>query len=458
MASFTLVLPQVLRQFSEAELAVWYLFSTIIGLQLYFELGFSPTFQRLFSFAMGGASKSDLSQIAVSKQSKPSGHPDWENLYAIYATTCALFFRVAIGVFAFMATVGTALLIVPIGMCENQISVWAAWSITATSSSILIYAKAFRCYLTGTNHIALQKRWAICFGLMTTISNCITLYFGGGILALVISQQSWSLIGFLRDIFLSRYILDGRAKSFQSRSIDSTVMSAAWPAAWRSAIGHMLGRGLLSISSLVVAQFAASPILATYLLAINLINRVNQFSFPPFYSKLPTLAKQRAAGQIGSMEKLSQRGMAISYATFIVGFVGLGIAGPFLTKWIGSNTEFPNATFWILIGSAFFLERYGAMHLQLFSTTNKIIWHWVTMGYAVIYCSVIALTISSLGVYCIPLGMLFGYLLFYVPVSAWHSYKSIDSSFWSFEKTALLPAFVAFLCSSIAIFLVDHFN
>lgn len=458
MASFTLVLPQVLRQFSEAELAVWYLFSTIIGLQLYFELGFSPTFQRLFAFAMGGATKPDLAAIAVSKQSKPSGQPNWETLEAIFTTTRVLFFRIGLAVFAFMATAGTALLIIPIGNCENQSSAWMAWSIMATTTALLIYAKSFRCYLIGTNHIALQKRWAICFGITKTVSNCVVLLAGGGILALVISQQFWSVVSFIRDYFLSRYILDGRARGFQSNSIDPTVLAAAWPAAWRSAIGHILGRGLLTISSLIIAQFAASSILATYLLAINLMNRINQLSFPPFYSKLPTLAKRRAAGQIESLTKLSQRGMVIAYGTFILGFTGLGIAGPILTEWIGSSTKFPSASFWVLIGTAYFLERYGAMHLQLFSTTNKIIWHWVTLGYAVVYCLVVALTMSSLGVYCIPLAMLLGYLFFYVPVSVWHSYKSVNLNFWTFERATLFPAVIAFLCSSAFVFFIDSLS
>lgn len=456
MASFTLVLPQVLRQFSEAELAVWYLFSTILGLQLYFELGFSPTFQRLFAFAMGGATKSDLALIAQSKQSKQTGQPNWDAIEAIFTTTRILFFRIGLVVFVFMATAGSALLIIPIGNCENPYPVWLAWSIMATSTAWLIYGKSYRCYITGTNHVALQKRWNICFGIIATASNCLVLFVGGGILALVISQQCWGIAAFVRNYFLSRYILDGRAQQFNSNSIDSTVLSAAWPAAWRSAIGHILGRGLLSISSLIIAQFAGSSILATYLLGVNLINRVNQLSFAPFYSKLPVLAKKRAGGQIESLARLSQRGMIIAYATFILGFTGLGYIAPILVDVIGSKTKFPSAAFWILIGSAYFLERCGAMHLQLYSTTNKIIWHWVTLGYAIIYCLVVALTMSSLGVYSIPIGMLLGYLLFYTPTAAWNSYKSINMNFWTFEKRAFLPAFVVFLSSSAFLFLFDY--
>ena len=57
--SVLLVLPLLLRQLTPAEIAVWYLLSTIIGLQTLADLGFAPTFTRLIAYAMGGVERID---------------------------------------------------------------------------------------------------------------------------------------------------------------------------------------------------------------------------------------------------------------------------------------------------------------------------------------------------------------------------------------------------------------
>lgn len=458
------MLPLVLNRFDTADIAIWYLFSTLIGMQLYFEVGFTPTFQRMFAFGMGGATKSQLSTIGNSTKpvaantSKISENPNWETIEATYATTASIFRWIALATLILLSSMGTLLLIIPISACSQSQSIWTAWAILASTTSIMVFGKSYRCYLNGTNHIALQQRWIAGFGLLATLSNFLVLLFGGGLLELVISQQTWGVINLFRDRHLARNVMDGRLKHIRNSGIDPEVFQAAWPAAWRSGLGYILGRGLLSASSLLIAQIAATPILATYLLSINLINKVNQFSLAPFYSKLPVLAQKRAAGDVDALTSLSKRGMAFSYATFLIGFACLGIAGPRIVTLIGSNADFPTATFWTMIGVAFFLERFGSMHLQLYSTTNKIIWHWVTGGYAVIYLLVLIVFMKSLGVYAIPLAMMLGYLLFYVPVSVWYSHKSLGSNFWKFEKFAFIPACVCFLLCCSLIIAFEHFT
>src|SRR5262245_21285262 len=53
--SFLIVVPLLLTRLSPSEIAVWYLFSTIMGLQqVLADMGFAPTFTRLIAYAMGG--------------------------------------------------------------------------------------------------------------------------------------------------------------------------------------------------------------------------------------------------------------------------------------------------------------------------------------------------------------------------------------------------------------------
>jgi len=101
-----------------------------------------------------------------------------------------------------------------------------------------------------------------------------------------------------------------------------------------------------------------------------------------------------------------------------------------------------------------FLERYGAMHIQLYSTSNHIIWH-LANGIAGVLMVVISVVLFPLlDVLAFPLSILGGYLGFYSWYAALHSYKEFKLSFWSFEKNVmLLPLSVALIYSGIHVYI-----
>ncbi len=86
-----------------------------------------------------------------------------------------------------------------------------------------------------------------------------------------------------------------------------------------------------------------------------------------------------------------------------------------------------------------FAERYGAMHLNLYSTTNHIISHVANGVSGVVFVVVSALLVPRAGVYAFPAGLLAGNLGFYAWYSALHSYRAFNLRFWSFERWSMLP-------------------
>jgi hypothetical protein len=67
--SLIVVLPLVLNRLSTPEIALWYLFSTVIGLQLLADVGFSPTFSRVTAYGMGGLSTFEIKDLRDFKKS-----------------------------------------------------------------------------------------------------------------------------------------------------------------------------------------------------------------------------------------------------------------------------------------------------------------------------------------------------------------------------------------------------
>jgi hypothetical protein len=117
----------------------------------------------------------------------------------------------------------------------------------------------------------------------------------------------------------------------------------------------------------------------------------------------------------------------------------LGVIGPLVLNFIGSNIDFPRSFLWYLIGVAYFFERYGAMHLNLFSTSNQIINHIANGVAGAIYIVFAVAGYRLLGIYAFPLALIAGNLGFYCWFAARHSYKEFGISFVSFERTVMFP-------------------
>jgi hypothetical protein len=92
-----------------------------------------------------------------------------------------------------------------------------------------------------------------------------------------------------------------------------------------------------------------------------------------------------------------------------------------------------------------YFERFGAMHIQLYSTTNHIIWHLANGISGIIYIALVLPLYILFGVYAFPLGQIIANLMFYDWYSIKHSKDAFNIKIYDFEKTTSLPPFL-FLC------------
>jgi len=271
------------------------------------------------------------------------------------------------------------------------------------------------------------------------VTSVLVLTQGGDLLALVIAHQGWQVVNVVRNRWLSRTVLGGRMKTFHGIARDENVLSAVWPSTWRTGVGVFTSYGVVQASSIIYAQVASPSAAATYFLALRLIQSVSQFSQAPFYSKLPTLARMYSEGRNLELVRLARKGMSLAYLTFVVGFVALGACGTPILEAIDSNVAFPDFLLWVLLGVAYFVERYGAMHINLYSTTNDIINHVANGITGIIYIAVGVTGFHCMGIYAFPVALIAGNAGFYAWYAASHSYRAFGLSFFSFESVTMLP-------------------
>ena len=449
--SLIVVLPLLVTRFTTEEISLWYLFMTIIGLQLLIDVGFTPTFSRVIAYAMGGAEVDNLK----SPKTECNGQPNWKTLEQICLTMRYIYLRLNLLWTFLLGTLGTLAVLRPLSLVNDTFSAWIAWGVIIVVSTVALWGNIYSSYLQGINQIALLRRWEMITSLGSITTSVVILLFGGQLLSMILAHQGWQVLNILRNRWLSRIVENGRFKQFSGSRKNGKVFDAVWPSAWRSGMGVLMSYGLIQASGILYAQIGAAAKVASYLLALRLIQTVSQFSQAPFYSKLPVLARLFSEGKRNELVRLAKRGMTLAHWTYVTGFLSLGVLGRPLLELVDSNVDFPDPLLWSLLGLGFFLERFGAMHIQLYSTTNHIIWHVANGVTGVIYFFVSITLFKFIGVYAFPVGILISYLGFYSWYSAYHSYKVFKLKFISFEKTTAFVQFSLILIYSLGISIYD---
>jgi hypothetical protein len=447
MASVGLVLPFALRRFNPADAAYFLLLSSLISLQLILPAGFNPTFSRFISFSFAG-------NFPESLRMEPGNLAETLSMRNLLGTMHRVYLTLALIALPVGAALGFFALSGAISLTSNITGAWWALGVVVATTPFVLYSLQYSSYLQGANQVALEQRWGAIFAIGASFSSLAVLLFHGDILALVISNQAWQLIGFVRVRVLAAKIAAAHGHA-DERAYSPAAFRIIWPPAWRSFLGVAMSAGIIQASGLVYARLVAPAALVSFLLGLRLIGIVSEICRAPFYSKIPVLNRLYANGQVEEMGQLSLRAMGRSYFFYLCGFFGLLLIGPAGLRLIGSQTPFPDPSLWMLLGTSFLIERYGAMHMQVVSASNRIIWHWANgvTGLAIIALSWVAFPHFGVNGFAGAIGI--AYLLCYSSVAPYLSYRMLQVKFLPYEQRGIIGAGIVHVCLCVT-FLLFH--
>ncbi|MFC1481896.1 hypothetical protein ACFL6E_06605 [Candidatus Neomarinimicrobiota bacterium] len=435
--SLILVLPLILTRLEVGEIALWYLFSTIIALQFVLDMGFGVTFARVIAYAFAG---SDVIYHTEMLENVEQKSPNWDKMAKIVSTMRGIYLRLSAIYVLLLITFGTLAVLRPIAQVKNPTDAKIAWVIIIAVAGVSFFGSSYSNYVQGLNKIALIRRWDSISSLATILTSFYVLLRWENLLYLVIAHQSWAVINVIRNRYLARHIEDGQFIKNSRAGIDRATLKELWPSTWRSGLGVLMSQGVVSLSGIIYSQFGDTNNVAAYFLGIRLIQAIRGFSMAPFYSRLYLMAQLRAKGDTAQQLLQAQKGMQLSYWTFVLSFIIVGLFADQLLLEIGSNAAFVGPVFWSLLGLGYFLERYGAMHIQLYTASGIIIWHIANGVTGLINISFLLLLFGHFDYYAIPMAYLIANAGFYSWYSASHSYRLYKLNIWQFEKLASLPA------------------
>lgn len=437
-----MIIPLIITRFSEEQIAVYYLLVTFIGLQFLLQIGFQPTFVRFISYAFGGLKIEHFGRLGVDSVApdRQSERVNSESLSVLWAAMWKINLVLGGGAVLVLGLVGTLALLRPVSLVDLPADAWMAWAVIVLVSGLRIALSGFQTYLTGANLIALTQRWQALLNLASVVSMVCVVLIAPSLLLLVVANQAWVLVGVGCYLVLFVRHSSGVFRPLRGDGIPaSPVFRLAWASSWRSGVGQACSKATQQSLGIIYAQYGGSALVASYLLGMRFIEVVERFAMAPFYTKIPLLNRLRSRGDLASLREVAVRGVFRANIVYVCGFGVLAVAGPAVFDAVGGNVPFPSPVLWYLLGVAFFLQRFGANHIHLYSTTNHIIWHWASglQGAAILLSSVVLAPIyGDVGFAAALLVGNFVYAVF----TAFYSYRVLPLSPLRFELKTLAPA------------------
>lgn len=408
------------------------------------EASIGLTFIRVTGYAIGGAIEIPLGPGGTMKGN--GGNPNLDILARLWSATKRIYIFVGAGTFLFIG--GLACWSAPVLIAEltKPNDGWIAVGLFVMGAVLRAHGGGAIAYLYGVGRITQLRWWESFFWLITLTGATTALIFEANILIVIVAYQGPLAANVAWNQILVAREQSGRPMFDRYRAYDGGMLRQLWPSFWRATLGSAFYLGVTQGAGLYYASIGDPASVAVYLFAMSLMRPMMQFAQVPFFVKLPKLAALHAEGKSLLQVAIARRAMLFSYFILAFMIVGVPIALPPLLKFLDGDGALVPISLWFLIGAAAFLERIGAMHLQLYSITGHIIWHLSNGVTGLIYVICMIAMLPAFEVFAFPVANIVALLLFYVPYSMLHSYRGFSLKFPLFEfQTSLVP-----LCFLIA--------
>lgn len=438
--SFVVILPILLNRYEVAEVALWHLYLVVWSLQMVFDAGFGSAFTRIIAYGTVGVDNLNF----VGKQ-QVSGEENPIFLNSVFQVMKKFYFILSLICLVVLAIVGTYFFRKPIELTNDLTIGWFTWFFFIITYPLLIWGNIYINFLQGNHYIPVLRLWETLFNLISIISVIVLMLLKVSIHWLVFTYQVWFVIGVVRNYLLNKQKLGYIFKSKSSSEISSKIKGSIMTNALKSGMGVLMAQGVTQGTSIFYAQFISPTLLAPYLIGLNIANSIKTFAYAPFHSKIPLMATFTGKGDAKQLRDVAKKNMKRFYMIFIGTFILITFGYEFILHIINSKVGFPNIEIWLLICFGILIERFGAMHLQVYSTTNHIIWHWLNgitgLGIMLFFW----ITLPYIGLYAFPIAYSFAYLCFYSWYAPMLSYRVLKTTFVEFESMSFIPYLFIFI-------------
>ena len=439
-------------KFDTRLLNVWLLLSVFLSMQTLADVGLSQCFVRSISHARGGAQTIYIHGDGSSGNLLPQ--PNWRLIGDLLATYRWLVYCLSTAASLILLFVGYYVLKNPLSFLSNPMDGWLAFVLTIMLLVVRMLGNVYTIGLEGLDCVHTSRYIEVESNLLYLILTLCALMIFEALVPLVLAQGLAVLYMIARKrramaLRFSRLLPSGA-------SYQRDLFRLIRPIAIKSWLGSLFSFGLVQFTGFVVGGTVSPVVSSRYLLTIRALDVLKQIANAPFYSQLPAFNGIFIRGDQKQLLSKARESMLFVYVIFVCGVLALDLFGNRLLYTLGSENSFLPSSLLLVIGAAYFFERYGGLHIQLYSLTNQIVWHKANGITACIFiCSFGVFSVAQVDlIQNLCMSLLLANGGFYAWYAASHSYCHYKLRFLVFEKRAvLIPGIVYCLYSIVSFFL-----
>lgn len=406
-----LILPFVLRFLEAEDLGMWYIFLSISSLVSLLDFGFAPSIQRNMAYVASGAKSLLPNGINHVKENKI----DRRLLTSIIKTSCNIYKKISIAIFLLSIIFGTIYLFICMGdnYSYKTIFIWILYSI---SLSIYFYFNYILSFIKGLGLIIEYNKNIIISKTIYIISLSVLVYFGFGLLSLVIAYFINSLIMIVLGFKDIKKIIPDYSDLIKKKDFDN-LFEILWVNAKNSGIVS-IGVFLLSQSGVFLSGlFLSISEVAQLGLLLQLFGILVVVSRVYLTTCMPQMSSLWIKGDIKELKHIFLRCQLSGYLIFIIGFfIILFLGNSILENIIHSNVLLPSYVIIVLYGFFYLMEITHGNCCSFISTSNRIPFTKASIISGIIsIVMTILLSAMDFGMISFPLALLCGSL----PYNSW---------------------------------------
>lgn len=348
-----IVLPLILRNFDEVQIAAWLLFGSLAFFtQIIFQQT-SQIFSRMIALAVGGAE--DLSPIKPGDKPRGNGSPNWGTISKLYGTIGGLNLFVSILGIVVTFSIGGVAFRKLLEHYEKSNEIWIAFAIFVCGDFIAQVFRRYAITLRGLNQVALTNRWDAVFALISAVSGSIGLLAGASIIGLSIIVQFFNILKVFRLRFFLFKWVEPRFKAFRPCSIDKNILGYLFTPLWRALVQSYVIRGGVKIGIIIYTQYATATELASMLLLLRLLDTAQGIAVAPISSHVPRFSRLLSEGKAEQLTNGVIRAMTLAQWVLVLSFIGIAFAAPLGLSLIETTVSLPSSTVTALLLLTFHL-------------------------------------------------------------------------------------------------------
>tara|TARA_Y100000114_G_scaffold33216_1_gene28654 strand:+ start:58808 stop:60040 length:1233 start_codon:yes stop_codon:yes gene_type:complete len=372
MLTLLVLTPILLSQYEPKYITTWYLVSSVTGLTQFLDFGFTTTLLRYSSYHH---SRSLDKKIYLQYLSASNG---------IFLLVGLIGLVVCIGTLYFSFSTND----------ELDVQITDYLSTVMIPSFYVFFSIQFKridSVLKGFGHIV--KVYWINGAAYLIVGIILVLYlklFSPSFTNFMAVYYAVMILYVFKDYFIARYLVSDEYIRFNIEMNLKAVVEI-WAPTWRAGLISLSSVGLNRVISIIIANRTSVDVSSSYLLTNRLLGIINEFSWAPFYTRLPTFIrdfKRKEIRRTYLLKKIRFRQINV-LVLLLIGILILGFLGNWALELINSNTKLLSTYLILVFGMLSMIERLNSMNSQAIMMSNNVSHYSIYCLYSIIIASII---------------------------------------------------------------------